>query len=193
MVLDLMTTPNAEQAELDSLATLLVEFDTENDARKIDYLKHRYAGFTRREAATLAGVTLTTTNKWLKLDTRVAHFDHLVTTDKRKSLKKDVLQEEWGRNFYMVMKKDSYILRKSLGMLEERVFSIDMHGKQTSRMGSPVMQKEDWDYFHHMRKTYTPEAWNAIEKAMAGQVNTFNIAEFIINQAQTQQVNLNAS
>ena len=54
------------------------------------------------------------------------------------------------------------------------------------------MQKEDWDYYAQMRKMYTPEAWASIEKAMAGQVTTFNIAEFVLNMGHNQQVNLNA-
>ena len=88
MVLDLVTAPNDEAAELDSLASLMGEFDSEADLRKIDYLKHRYAGFTRKESAKLAGVNLATSNKWLKEDPRVKHFEGLVTTDKRKALKK---------------------------------------------------------------------------------------------------------
>jgi len=194
MVIDTLVPRSEEQAENDALSSLLNQFDGEgSDTRKVDYLKHRYAGFRRKEAATIAGLTIATINKWLKDDPRVAEFDNLVTTEKRKPLRKEVLQEEWYRNFYLVMQKDAYVLRKAHGLLEETILSIDSHGKQTRRVGSPVMQKADWDYYAQMRKMYTPEAWASIEKAMAGQTTTFNIAEFVLNMGHNQQVNLNAS
>ncbi len=182
MVLDVLAPNTHEAAELDALASLLTEFDSDADSTKVDYLKHRYAGFTRKESATLAGVKVATSNKWLKDDPRMSHFDDLVNTEKRKSLRKEVLQESWGRNFYLVLKKDEYILRKAHGLLEEPVLRIALDGSQKWSTGSPQMTESDWDYYKNMRKTYTPESWKAIEATMAGQGAQFNIATFILNQ-----------
>ena len=109
-----VTPVNDAGAENDALVSLMAEFSESGDTTKVSYLKHRYAGFTRKEAATLAGVKITTTNKWLKEDSRVAHFDNLVSTGKRRELRKDVLQEEWFRNFYLVLERDKYILNSFL-------------------------------------------------------------------------------
>jgi transposase len=178
-----------EQAENEALLSILAEFDSDPaDARKIDYLKNRYAGFRRKEAATLVGVSIITVNKWIKLDTRVARYDALVSTGKRREFRKDVLQEEWFRNFYLVLRRDEYILKKVHGLLEESYLEVTASGKQTRKVGSPAMRKEDWDYFAQMRKMYTPDAWASIEKVLAGSQGQLNIAEFIINIARNQQV-----
>jgi hypothetical protein len=191
MTIDTAIAPaGPEQAEYEALTSLIAEFDDAADARKIDYLKHRYAGFNRKESATLAGVKLPTSNKWLKEDPRVARFDELVSTGKRRELRKDVLQEEWFRNFALVMKRDAYILKKVHGLLEERVLDIDIHGARAWRTGSPMMTKSDWDEYTHMRKMYTPDAWASIEKAISGKGIEFNIAEFVLNMPNNQQINI---
>lgn len=190
-VIDSISPANPEQGEGDAFTSLIAEFDdVGQDARKIDYLKHRYAGFNRKESATLAGVKLFTSNRWIKDDPRVARFDELVTTGKRRELRKEVLQEEWYRNFYRVLLRDGYVLKKVHGMLEEPYLEIDINGKQHTRMGSPPMTKQDWDYYSQMRKMYTPDAWSSIEKVISGQGGTFNINEFILNMGQNQQINL---
>ena len=172
-VIDAISPANPEQGEGDAFTSLIAEFDdVGQDARKIDYLKHRYAGFNRKESATITGVKLSTANQWIKNDPRVARFDQLVTTGKRRELRKDVLQEEWYRNFYLVLQRDGYVL------------------KQHTRMGSPPMTKQDWDYYSQMRKMYTPDAWSSIEKVISGQGGTFNINEFILNMGQNQQINI---
>ena len=178
-----------EQAENDAFASLIAEFDNANDARKIDYLKHRYAGFGKKDSATLAGVKLATANKWIKEDPRVTHFDNQVSTGKRKELRKDVLQEEWFRNFHLVIERDAYILRKVHGLLEEPFLDINMAGEQVTRTGSPPMTKRDWDYYSQMRKMYTPDAWASIEKVISGQGNVFNIAEFVLDLSNKTQIN----
>ena len=178
-----------EQAENDAFASLIAEFDNATDTRKIDYLKHRYAGFGKKDSATLAGVKLATANGWIKNDPRVAHFDNQVSTGKRRELRKDVLQEEWYRNFHLVIEQDAYILKKVHGLLEEPFLDINSAGEQVTRMGSPPMTKRDWDYFSQMRKMYTPDAWASIEKAVSGQDTIFNISEFVLNMPTNQQIN----
>lgn len=190
-VIDAISPANPEQGEGDAFTSLIAEFnDVGQDARKIDYLKHRYAGFNRKESATITGVKLSTVNQWIKNDPRVARFDQLVTTGKRRELRKDVLQEEWYRNFYLVLQRDGYVLKKVHGLLEEPYLEIDGNGKQHTRTGSPPMTKQDWDYYSQMRKMYTPDAWSSIEKVISGQGGTFNINEFILNMGQNQQINL---
>jgi hypothetical protein len=185
-----MQTPTSpEQVENDALLSMLGEFEAETDARKLNYLKHRYAGFTRKESATLAGVKIATSNTWLKEDPRVKHYDDIVTSGQRKGFRKEILHTEWSRNFWMILKQDERILKKVHGLLEEDILDVDIHGKRVVRRGSPMMRKEDWDYFSQMRKMYTPEAWSAIEKVMAGNTGQFNIHDFILNIAGTQQVN----
>ena len=189
-VVDAVMPGTAEQAELDAMASLIAEFDAAVDARKIDYLKHRYAGFNRKESGTIAGVKTATVHKWLKEDPRVARYDELVTTGKRKDLRKDVLQEEWYKNFHLVMVKDNYVLRKAHGMLEEPYLEVDSNGKYHTKMGSPPMTKDDWGYYSQMRKMYTPDNWASIEKALAGKGTEFNIHELILNMGQNQQINV---
>ncbi len=191
-ILDALAPANPVEAENDAFISLVAEFDAEQDARKIDYLKHRYAGFSRKESATITGVKVSTANKWIKEDSRVARFDELVSTGKRKELRKDVLQEEWYKNFYLVIKKDAYIIRKAHGLLEEPYLEVKADGTRVTKMGSPSMLKSDWDYWAQMRKMYTPDAWANIEKVISGKGGTFNIDEFVINLAQNQQVNVNA-
>ena len=182
------------EAETNTLEAMLHGFDADGqDKRKVDYLRHRYAGFTRKESGKLAGVTITTVNKWLKEDPRTKEADLLVSTGQRQGLRKEVLQEDWFRNFYLVLQRDSYLLRKSHGMLEEVVWERAANGTMVRRLGSPPMQKQDWEYFSQMRKMYTPDAWAAIEKAISKQGVQFNVAEFILNLAQTQQVNVNGA
>jgi len=179
------------QGENDALVSLLETFDNPGqDERKLEYLQHRYAGFTRRESATLTGVSVTTSNKWLKDDPRMAHYDGLVSTGKRKDLRKDVLQADWFRNFHLVLQQDAYILKKVHGLLKERFLEVTSTGERKWTVGSPAMRKEDWDYFSQMRKMYTPDAWASIEKAISGQTGTFNINEFILTM--NTQINNNA-
>ena len=189
-IIEALTPANPVDAENDAFQSLVAEFDSEQDARKIDYLKHRYAGFTRKESATITGVKASTANKWIKEDPRVARFDELVSTGKRKELRKDVLQEEWFKNFYLVIKKDAYIIRKAHGLLEEPYLEIKADGTRVQKMGSPSMLKADWDYFAQMRKMYTPDAWASIEKVISGQGGQFNIDQFVLNLAQNQQINV---
>ena len=185
------TGPESEPLALESL---LREFDADGrDKLKVDYIRHRYAGFTRKESGMLAGVTITTVNKWLKEDPRTKEADLIVSTGQRQGLRREVLQEEWFRNFYLVLQRDAYLLKKAHGMLEEIVLERNSKGQLVRKLGSPPMQKQDWDYFSQMRKMYTPDAWGAIEKAISNQGVQFNVAEFILNLAQTQQVNMNGA
>ena len=56
------------------------------------------------------------------------------------------------------------------------------------------MTPQDWDEYKGMRKMYTPEAWAQIEKAIAGEGSTFNIAEFVLDMSQKHtQVNIAGS
>ncbi len=179
------------QAESQALDVMLGEFDLDgNDNHKVAYLRNRYAGFTRKEAGALAGVRIATVNKWLKEDERVTRMDAVVSTGRRQEFRKEVLQEEWYRNFYLVLQRDTYVLKKVHGMLEEPYLETDIHGTLKRRMGSPPMQKQDWDYYAQMRKMYTPDAWASIEKALTTRSAQFNIAGLILNMAQNQQVNI---
>tara|TARA_Y100000310_G_scaffold328215_1_gene396003 strand:- start:34759 stop:35361 length:603 start_codon:yes stop_codon:yes gene_type:complete len=182
------------QAETQALTVLLEEFDLDGrDAAKVDYLKNRYAGFNRKEAGTLAGVRISTVNKWLKLDPRVSRMDATLATGQRKEFRKEVLQEEWFRNFYLVLQRDAYVLKKVHGLLEEPYLEMTGNGQRIRKLGSPPMLKQDWDYYGQMRKMYTPDAWASIEKAISGPGTSFNISEFILNLGHTQQVNIQPS
>mgnify|MGYP004448955605 CR=1 FL=1 len=187
-----LTAPNSpEQSENEALVSMLEEFSPDGaDARKVDFLRGRYAGFRRKEAAKLAGVSLSTANKWIKEDNRVARYDDVVSTGKRREFRKEVLQEEWFRNFWLVLQRDAYILKKAHGLLEEPYLEVTANGSHVRKVGSPAMRKEDWDYYGQMRKMYTPDAWSSIEKVISGQHGQFNIAEFVLNLAQNQQVNI---
>lgn len=180
---------NPEQAESTALMAMMTEFSGAGvDIRKLDYLKNRYAGFGQREAAKLSGVTTPTVNKWMKEDPRVAHYDGEVSTGSRKELRKEVLQGEWFRNFWLVLKRDQYILSKVHGLLDEPFLEVTADGRHITKRGSPSMRKEDWDYFSQMRKMYTPESWASIEKVISGNTGQFNIAEFVLNMASNQQI-----
>ncbi len=180
-LIDALAPDDSIQDENRTLTALLSEFDPDGlDARKVDYLRHRYAGFNRKESGTIAGVKIVTVNKWLKEDPRVARMDAVVGTGQRRELRREIFQEEWFRNFYLVLQRDSYVLRKVHGLLEERVLETNSRGELVSSVGSPPMVKADWDYFAQMRKMYTPESWAAIEKAISGQSGQFNISTLIL-------------
>jgi hypothetical protein len=182
-----MASGSPAQAESNALMSMLTEFSgVGTDTRKLDYLKNRYAGFGQREAAKLSGVTLPTVNKWRKDDPRVAHYDDEVTTGSRKELRKEVLQGEWFRNFWLVLKRDQYILSKVHGLLNEPYLEVTADGHHIRKMGSPSMRKEDWEYFSQMRKMYTPDAWASIEKVIGGGSGQFDIAQFVLNMANNQ-------
>lgn len=190
VVLDTLKPTSNEQAETQALTALLGEFDPDGqDARKVSYLRNRYAGFNRKEAGILAGVRISTVNKWMKEDERVVRMDAVVSTGQRQEFRKEVLQEEWYRNFYLVLQRDAYVLRKVHGLLEEPYLEVGANGQLKQRMGSPPMQKQDWDYYSQMRKMYTPDAWASVEKALTSQAASFNIAAFVLNLAQNQQIN----
>jgi len=181
---------HGENSALITMLAMVGEFDDEGgDARKIDFLKHRYAGFGRKESAILAGVSGLTAKKWIKDDPRVAKYDDIITTGGRKEIRKEVLQEEWFRNFYLILRRDEYILKKVHGLLDEPFLEVTTDGKRTMKRGSPMMRKEDWDYYSQMRKMYTPESWASIEKAISGNSGQFDINQFILNL----QVNNNAT
>ncbi len=185
MVLDTMKPNTPEQAEVEALESLLSTFDNEGaDERKMAYLKHRYAGFTKKESAIMINIKPATIAGWRKDDARFVEFDDIVVTGKRKEFRKEVLSQEWHRNFYLVITQDSYILRKAHGLLEEvDVTDIAPDGTLFHRRASPPMTKADWDYFHSMRKSYTPQAWEQVEKILSGNTGTtFNINEFVVNQ-----------
>lgn len=190
MVNGLLSAPvDAPKAETQALTVLLEEFDLDGrDAAKMSYLKHRYAGFNRKEAGTMAGVRISTVNKWLKEDLRVSRMDNTMSTGSRKDLRKEVLEEEWFRNFYLVLQRDAYVLKKVHGLLEEPYLEMTGSGARITKLGSPPMQKQDWDYFAQMRKMYTPDAWASIEKAITGPGTSFNIAELVLNMQQNNQV-----
>ena len=181
---------SAPEAESKSLEFVLQQFDVDGqDKRKVDYLRHRYAGFTRKESGGLAGVTIHTVNQWLKQDSRMGDADLSMVTGLRKELRREVLQEEWYRNFYLVLQRDAYVLKKVHGLLEEPILEQTGRG-MVRKTGSPPMQASDWKYYSEMRKMYTPESWAAIEKALSKQGNQFNIAELILNLGHNQQVNV---
>lgn len=180
-----------EQAETEALRSMMEEFTQDGaDLNKVTYLKHRYAGFTRKESALLIGLTLTTVNGWIKKDTRVAEYELTMSTGKRRELRKGVLEEEWFRNFYLVLQRDAYVLKKVHGLLEEPYQEMRADGSTVTRHGSPAMRKEDWDQYTQLRKMYTPDAWATIEKVLSGQSGTFNIAELILNMSHNTQVNI---
>jgi len=188
--IDSLSPTTVQDEENQSLSSLMCEFDSDGqDARKIDYIRSRYAGFSRKEAGALAGVKIHTVNKWLKEDPRVTRMDTMVSTGQRKGLRKEVLQEGWYKNFYLVLQRDAYVLKKVHGILEEPYLEVDGHGRLVTKNGSPPMTKQDWDYYGQMRKMYSPDAWSSIEKALTSQSDTFNIEKLILNMAQNQQVN----
>ncbi len=173
---------NPEQAELQALGALIADFEGDGqDSKKLEYLKHRYAGFRRSEAAVLTDVKLSTINRWIKNDPRVAHFDNLVSTGNRRELRKEVLEEEWYRNFHLVILQDAHILKKASGLLEEEVTEILPNGKTRRVTICPPMTKADWDRFGQMRKMYNMDAWATIEKVVKGEDKNFNIASVIMN------------
>jgi len=177
------------QDENQTLTAMLSEFDSDGpDAKKVDYLRHRYAGFNRKESGALAGIKIATVNKWLKEDTRVANMDLVVSTGQRRELRREVLQEEWFRNFYLVLQRDAYILKKVHGLIDnEPYLDVNSKGELVRKTGSPPMVKADWDYFSQMRKMYNPEAWASIEKAISTKDGSFDISNLILNL--NQQVN----
>ena len=188
-VIDALTPRDAIQDENQTLTALLAEFDSDgHDARKVDYLRHRYAGFNRKESGTIAGVKRATVSKWLKEDPRVASMDLVVGTGQRRELRREVLQEEWFRNFYLVLQRDSYVLKKVHGLLEESYLEVCSNGKLKRKIGSPPMLKADWDYYAQMRKMYNPDAWASIEKAISTNNGQFDIANLILNL--NQQINI---
>jgi hypothetical protein len=176
-----------EQSAGNALSAMLTEFGSDGaDGRKVEYLKNRYAGFGQRESAKLVGVTPSTVNKWLKEDSRVATYEGIVSTGKRQELRKDLVQAEWFRNFWLVIQRDKYILAKVHGLLQEPYLEVTQDGRHINKMGSPSMRKDDWDYYAQMRKMYTPDAWANIEKVVSGNAGQFNIAEFVLNMANNQ-------
>ena len=182
-----LTPVDSTQDENQTLTAMLSEFDGDGkDAEKVDYLKHRYAGFNRKESATLAGRTITTINKWLKEDSRVASMDLIVGTGQRREFRREVLTEEWFRNFYLVLQRDGYILKKVHGLLYEEILETSTTSASGYKkgMGSPPMQKADWDYFAQMRKMYTPDAWASIEKAISKDSGQVDITSLILNLTQ---------
>lgn len=189
--IDALAAIDTTQAENQALEVMFSEFDPDShDNHKVAYLRNRYAGFTRKEAGVLAGVRIGTVNKWLKEDERVTRMDAVVSTGRRQEFRKEILQEEWYRNFYLVLHRDAYVLRKVHGLLEEPYLEVSAKGVLKRKLGSPPMQKQDWDYYSQMRKMYTPDAWASIEKALTTRDTQFNIAGLILNLAQTQQVNI---
>ena len=194
MTLDTVTPASPEKAETIALGTVMGEFTTNGaDPQKIEYLQHRYAGFNMKDSGTLAKVSIRTINKWIRDDPRVERFDKMVTSGERKGLRKSVLEEDWYRNYYLIMQRDAYIARKAMGLLEEPVLEYDANGGLTkTTTGSPPMTKEDWNYFGQMRKMYTPEAWSTIEKVISGQSEGFNISKFVFENMGHVQVNINA-
>ena len=189
MVNALAPVASPEALESSAFVSLIAEFDeTDQDHRKVEYLKHRYAGFTKKEASTLIGVNTGTVTRWANDDSRLEKYEREIGTMGRREIRKDVIQEEWYRNFYLVMKKDEQVLKKAHGMLDEPYLEMDVTtGELKRKTGSPPMTKDDWKYFSQMRKMYSPEAWASIEKVVTGGSGDFNISEFVLNIAQNQQ------
>ena len=189
-VLDELTPASPEESELEALGALIADFEGDGqDENKLTYLKHRYAGFRQRESAILTGIKQSTIKRWIKEDPRVAHFDQLVSTGNRRELRKQVLQEEWFRNYHLVAARDSYILRKVHGMLEEVVDEVRLDGSLKKTTISPPMTKQNWEEYAALRKTYSTEAWKTIESVVKGTDGEFNIHTLILGIGQ-QQVNV---
>lgn len=188
-----VTPETSEQAEIEALGALIADFEGDGqDENKLTYLKHRYAGFRQREAAVLTGIKTSTIKRWIKDDPRVAHFDNQVSTGNRRTLRREVLQEEFFRNFHLAVQHDAYLFKKANGLLQETVTEVLPDGRRKQTVISPPMTKVDWEQYNQIRKFYTVEAWNTVEKVAKGQTTELTIDQLILNIAQDQQVNVAA-
>ena len=190
VIIDQVTPDGPEQATLEALGSLIADFEGDGqDESKLTYLKHRYAGFKHREASILTGVKQSTIKRWLRDDARLAHYETQITTGNKRGLQREVFQEEYFRNYHLVMQRDTYILKKVHGLLEEKVIEVMPGGKHRETVISPPMRDKDWEEYAAMRKTYSPEAWKTIESVAKGQDGEFNIHTLILGIGQ-QQVNV---
>jgi len=175
--------------DLELVQTLLPVFSDRDDSakRRAEYLQNRYMGFSRTESRKLVGVSDATVSIWR----RNKEFKQLddIGVARVADVKKEIVQFNFLRNLHLVMTKDQYVLKKANGLLEEKYVDFDDEGRAFDAVGSPPMDKDDWDYFHRMRRMYTLAEWNVMEKLLKGEEpKEFNINQLILNQ-DNRQVN----
>ncbi len=175
-----------------AVAGILPYYARENTNTNLrQFLEHRYAGFSRAEAAKLIGLTIQTINKHLKDTEGFREADEICSTGQRAELKKQVISGVFSRNMWLVMLQDHKILKKAHGLLEEDYVAFDDEGRPYKTFGSPPMEESDWDYFHKMRKLYSFDQWQIVEKLLAGDTKSedFSIQNFVMNIQQNIRSN----
>lgn len=135
-----------------SIIPLLGKGDATSE-NKANYLAFRFAGFSVREAADLAGIHQATVMRWRDSNTQwfdeeFVELEAECSGEKRVAIRREVIHLQFTRNFLLMMKRDADLLMRSVKDQES-------------------MTDRDWRYLEKARAQYTPSQFETLERLLA--------------------------
>ncbi len=131
-----------------------------NDDKKVEYLSYRAVGFSVKESLQLSEVKSSSLRSWRENDIHFRDFerDRKNLRELQRSAAKDVLEAGFKRNFLLLLKKDAFIIEKSM-----KTMNIPMQGDVD---GMELLTDREWSYLQMIRKYYTPDQYLQLSKAL---------------------------
>ena len=181
-MLDSITSSPTEES-IKSLIPLLSKNSKEAESQH-KYLSLRYSGFSHIEALRIAVLEPADINKWLK-NPLFAHYEGMIyDKDFRHTLRDEVGELVFYRNYYLIMMKDAEVLGKATGTLDIDYTEVDDDGNIQLKHGSPPLTSLDKSYLLQIRKEYSPTQIAALRKLLDNSEpkNANTIVNIIQNQ-----------
>lgn len=133
---------------LETVHSLIPYLDAnEVERKKSIYLSYRFTGFAIREAIGHADISESTLRRWREVDSKFVELEAQTTGPDRAKLKKEVINEQFIRNFRRVLDMDGKVIEK-------------MHYQPDE------MTKAELDWMGRMRSHYTATQMELLERIL---------------------------
>jgi hypothetical protein len=171
---------------LQAARSMIPILDGEDNGAPGEYLTYRLTGFTVTEALHMCHKKMRHLNHW-RLDlSGFKDAEHACTGADRGSMRKELLQTMFSRNFFLVMKKDQELLLRSLNLWPEEIHYTD-DGKDKVMIIYPGLDTPalvaEWAV---ARKGYTAAQLQALEKTATGEARDLDIHSLILNMSKQE-------
>ena len=146
-----------------------------DDTGKTRYLSFRSVGYNVHESCSLTKISYRTVMRWRVADVEFRELDTKGLSVLRDKVGANYLRMEWGRNFRLVLDRDSKVLEKAA-------------------KGKELTKSED-AYLRRIRGEYTPQAMAALEEVLSangkGDGKGFDLTAFVLGLSkQNEEVSL---
>ena len=166
-----MTLMDKEEAKTEAARSILPYLAGETwGEKKVNYLSHRFTGFSVREAISFAGIHERTIRRWRKEDPDFVELEQSASSPNRAQTRKEILHLLFTRNYHLMLKLDYDVLMKVMGLAKDED-------------GFPVEpSRREMDYLNKARSHYGPQQVQAIENLINSNSNqSFDFGEFVLS------------